>query len=120
MPNRIIKQRDYLIAILGESSTDAQLVQFQTDLSEQVGKHRSNAVILDVGLLQVIDSFTARVLSQLAGTLRLRGARPVVVGVRPEVAFSMVRLGLTLDGVSTALDLDAGLDLLDSPKRNGR
>lgn len=114
MANRIIKQRDYLLAVLGEPSTDATLVAFQTDLSDQVGLHRTRAVIVDVGLLDVIDSFTARVLSQLATTLRLRGAEPVIVGIRPDVAFAMVRLGLSLDGVATALDLDAGLDLLDA------
>ena len=119
MPNRIIKQRDYLIGILGEASTDAALTAFQTDLSEQVGEHRTRAVIVDVGLLDVIDSFTARVLSQLATTLRLRGAEPVIVGIRPDVAFAMVRLGLSLDGVATALDLDAGLDLLDSRRAIG-
>ena len=114
MPNRIIKQREYLLGVLGEASTDVALTAFQTELSEQVGLHRSRAVIVDVGLLDVIDSFTARVLSQLAITLRLRGAVPVIVGIRPEVAFAMVRLGLSLDGVATALDLDAGLDLLDA------
>ena len=113
MANRIIKQRDYLIAVLGEASTDAELTAFQTELSEEVGHHRSRAVIVDVGLLDVIDSFTARILSQLSTTLRLRGAEPVIVGIRPDVAFAMVRLGLSLDGVLTALDLDAGLDLLD-------
>lgn len=119
MANRIIKQRDYLIGVLGEDSTDAALTAFQSDLSEQVGQYRTKAVIIDVGLLDVIDSFTAKVLSQLATTLRLRGARPVVVGIRPDVAFAMVRLGLSLDGVATALDLDAGLDLLDARHGNG-
>jgi rsbT antagonist protein RsbS len=114
MANRIIKQRDYLLGVLGEDSTDAGLTAFQTDLSDEVGIHRSQAVLVDVGLLDVIDSFTAKVLSQLATTLRLRGAKPVIVGIRPDVAFAMVRLGLHLDGVATALDLDAGLDLLDS------
>lgn len=120
MANRIIKQRDYLIGFLGEASTDASLTAFQSELSEEVGLNRAKAVIVDVGLLDVIDSFASRVLSQLATTLRLRGAEPVIVGIRPEVAFAMVRLGLSLDGVATALDLDAGLDLLDSRHRIGR
>lgn len=119
MANRIIKQRDHLIGVLGEASTDADLTAFQTDLSDQVGLYRTRAVIVDVGLLDVIDSFTARVLSQLATTLRLRGAEPVIVGIRPDVAFAMVRLGLSLDGVATALDLDAGLDLLDARRGIG-
>jgi rsbT antagonist protein RsbS len=117
--NRIIKQRDHLLGIIDEASTDAALTAFQHDLSDQVGLHGSRAVIVDVGLLDVIDSFTARVLSQLATTLRLRGAEPVIVGIRPDVAFAMVRLGLSLDGVATALDLDSGLDLLDARRAIG-
>jgi len=119
MPNRIIKQRDCLIGVLGEASTDAVLTAFQTELSDEVGRNRSRAVIVDVGLLDVIDSFTARVLSQLATTIRLRGAEPVIVGIRADVAFAMVRLGLSLDGVATALDLDAGLDLLEAKRGIG-
>jgi rsbT antagonist protein RsbS len=113
MHNRIFKQRDYLVGILGEDSTDAELTGFQSSLSEMVGRHRSRAALVDVGLLDVIDSFTAKVLNQLAQVLVLRGARPVIVGIKPEVAFAMVRLGLSLDGVAVAVDLDAGLDLLD-------
>jgi rsbT antagonist protein RsbS len=113
VPNRIFKQRDYLIAVLGETSTDAELTAFQASLSEQVGRYRSKAAVVDVGQLDVIDSFTAKVLNQLARIIVLRGACPVIVGIRPEVAFAMVRLGLSLDGVATAVDLDAGLDLLD-------
>jgi rsbT antagonist protein RsbS len=119
LANRIIKQRDYLLGIIGEASTDAALTAFQTELSDQVGQYRTRAVIIDVGLLDVIDSFTARVLSQVATTIRLRGAEPVIVGIRPDVAFAMVRLGLSLDGVATALDLDAGLDLLDRRRALG-
>jgi rsbT antagonist protein RsbS len=44
---------------------------------------------------------------------RLRGAETVIVGIQPEVAFAMVQLGLTLKGVSTALDLEEGLAFLD-------
>ncbi|HVC77248.1 MAG TPA: STAS domain-containing protein [Candidatus Micrarchaeaceae archaeon] len=114
MPNRVLKQGDYLIGIIGETSTDAQLASFATTLGDEVGRHRSRAVIVDVGELKVIDSFTARMLSQIATTVSLRGARPVVVGIQPEVAFAMVRLGLHLDRVATALDLDAGLELVDA------
>lgn len=114
MPNRIFKHRDYLIGVLEHSASDGQLTDFQTELADQVGRHRSKAALVDVGHMDVIDSFAAKVLSELAVVLVLRGARPLIVGIRPEVAFAMVRLGLSLDGVVTALDVDAGLDLLDS------
>jgi rsbT antagonist protein RsbS len=62
-----------------------------------------------------MDSFATRTLRNLAEALRLRGATTVIAGIQPDVAFAMVQLGLTLDGILTALDLDEGLDLLTAP-----
>jgi rsbT antagonist protein RsbS len=65
-------------------------------------------VVIDVSALDVMDSFATRTLRGIAQTTRLRGADTVIVGIQPEVAFSMVQLGLTLDGIATALDLEEG------------
>jgi len=70
-------------------------------------------VIVDVTALDVLDSFASRTLRDLAHMIRLRGAETVIVGIQPEVAFTMVRLGLTLEGVATALDLEEGLFYLN-------
>jgi rsbT antagonist protein RsbS len=67
-----------------------------------------------VTALDVVDSFATRTIRCIAYTARLRGARTVVVGIQPEVAFAMVQLGLALDGVETALDLEEGLALLSA------
>ena len=64
-------------------------------------------------VLDVIDSFATRMLCALAHMLKLRGAETVIVGIQPEVAFAMVQLGMTLEGVHTALDLEEGLAFLD-------
>lgn len=114
----IMKQGDVLIASMQEALTDRALVELRDRLSEQVGRFRARAVIIDVTALDVVDSFATRTLRGIAYTARLRGARTVVVGIQPEVAFSMVQLGLTLDGVSTALDLEEGLRLV-RPDRGG-
>jgi rsbT antagonist protein RsbS len=88
------------------------------DLAERVGRYRSRGVIVDVTALDLIDSFATRTLCAIAHMLRLRGAETVIVGIQPDVAFAMVQLGLTLEGVGTALDLEEGLAFLDSsPKR---
>jgi rsbT antagonist protein RsbS len=68
---------------------------------------------VDVTVLDVMDSFASRTLRDLAHMTRLRGAETVIVGIQPEVAFAMVQLGLTLEGVDTALDLEEGLAFLD-------
>ncbi|MGH7206640.1 MAG: STAS domain-containing protein, partial [Nitrospiraceae bacterium] len=70
-------------------------------------------VIVDVTVLDVMDSFASRTLRDLAHMTRLRGAETVIVGIQPEVAFAMVQLGLTLEGVDTALDLEEGLTFLE-------
>ena len=73
---------------------------------------RRRGVIIDVTALDVMDSFATRTLRGLAATTRLRGAETVVVGIQPDVAMALVELGLTLDGVATALDLEEGLEVL--------
>jgi rsbT antagonist protein RsbS len=109
----ILKQRDYLIASIQAALTDADLLQLRDALVEQVGTFRSRGVIVDVTALDVMDSFAVRTMRDLAHMIRLRGADTVIVGIQPEVAFAMVQLGLTLEGVSTALDLEEGLAFLD-------
>lgn len=116
----ILKQRDYLIASIQAALTDADLLQLRDALVEQVGKFRSRGVIVDVTALDVMDSFAVRTLRDLAHMIRLRGADTVIVGIQPEVSFAMVQLGLTLEGVATALDLEEGLAYLDKKILRGR
>jgi len=109
----ILKQGPYLIATIQSALTDSDLVQLRDALVGKVGSYRSRGVIVDVTALDVLDSFASRTLRDLAHMIRLRGAETVIVGIQPEVAFTMVRLGLTLEGVATALDLEEGLFYLD-------
>jgi rsbT antagonist protein RsbS len=108
----ILKQGDFLIASIQAALTDADLEQLRDELAERVGRFRARGVIVDVTVLDVVDSFAARTLRDIAQTLRLRGAETVVVGLQPEVAVAMVQLGLTFDNVTTALDLEEGLEFL--------
>jgi rsbT antagonist protein RsbS len=109
----ILKQGDYLIASVQSVLSDSDLVLLRNVIAERVGKFRSRGVIIDVTALDVMDSYAARTLKAIAQITKLRGAETVIVGIQPEVAFTMVQLGLTLDGVATALDLEEGLICLD-------
>lgn len=109
----ILKQGDVLIASVQAALTDADLLQLRDQLTEKVGRLRSRGVIVDVTALDVMDSFASRSLRNLAHTVKLRGAEMVIVGIQPEVAFAMVQLGLRLEGVMTALDLEEGLQALN-------
>jgi rsbT antagonist protein RsbS len=109
----ILKLGKFLIASIQSALTDADLTRLQDDLAQHVGDLRSRGVIVDVTAADVMDSFTIRTLLDIAHVGRLRGAETVIVGLRPEVAFAMVQLGLRLDGVDTALDLEEGLAILN-------
>jgi rsbT antagonist protein RsbS len=109
----ILKQGQYLIASIQSALTDADLLKLQEELAGRAGKFRSRGVIIDVTVLDVMDSFATRTMRSIAHMLKLRGAETVIVGIQPEVAFAMVQLGLTLEDVATALDLEEGLAYLE-------
>jgi rsbT antagonist protein RsbS len=116
----ILKQGPYLIASIQSVLSDSELFQLRDELVDRVGRVRSRGVIIDVTVLEVMDSFACRVLRDLANMIKLRGAEAVIVGIQPEVAFAMVQLGLSLEGVVTVLDLEEGLAYLDQEKGGGR
>ena len=109
----ILKQGGILIASIQSALSDEDLLQLRDDLVQQVGKYRSRGAIVDVTVLDVMDSFAVRTLRAIAHMIRLRGAETVIVGIQPEVAFAMVQLGLTLEDITTALDLEEGLACLN-------
>ena len=115
----IQKQGNYLIASIQAALSDADLLTLREALVSKVGKFRSRGVIMDVTALDVMDSFATRVLGDIAMMIRLRGARMVIVGIQPEVAFAMVQMGLTLEGVTTTLDLEEALEHLGE-RANGK
>lgn len=108
----ILKQGDVLIASIQSALSDQDLIQLRDDFADKIGRFRANGVVIDVTALDVLDSFATRTLRGIAYVAKLRGATTVVVGIQPEVAFAMVQLGLALDDVATALDLEEGLDYL--------
>jgi rsbT antagonist protein RsbS len=108
----ILKQGHVLIATIQAALSDEDLLQLRSALVQRVVHSRSHGVIVDVTALDVMDSFACRTLSEIAQIIRLRGADTVIVGIQPEVAFAMVQMGLKLEGVAAALDLEEGLAYL--------
>jgi rsbT antagonist protein RsbS len=115
----ILRQGDYLLASINAALDDGEMLRFQESLVERIGEERARGVIVDVAALDVLDSYGARTLGKLAEMARLRGAETVIVGVSPEIAVSMVRLGMCIPHVHTALDLEQGLLLLRSLTQRG-
>jgi rsbT antagonist protein RsbS len=108
----ILKIGDVLIVSMPEALTDRDLAEMKDELADTVGRYRARGVIVDVSALDVMDSFATRTMRGIAHTTKLRGAQTVIVGIQPDVAFAMVQLGLSLEGVATALDLEEGMEML--------
>jgi rsbT antagonist protein RsbS len=113
MPVPILKQGAILIATVQAALTDSDTERLREDLMERVSRFRAQGIVVDVTAIDVMDSFAARSLRTIAHMTRLRGATTVIVGLQPEVAFAMVQLGLAFDDMSTALDLEEGIALLN-------
>jgi rsbT antagonist protein RsbS len=109
----ILRQGDYLIASIRADLSDAQLLALRDDVAERVGAHRIKGIILDVGALDVIDSFIARLLRSIVETARMRGAEAVITGIKPDVAIAMVHFNLDLAPLRVVLDLDEAVAVLD-------
>ena len=109
----ILRQGDYLIASIRSDLSDAQLLAFRAEVAERIGAQRVKGVIVEVGALDVIDSFIARLLRSIVETARMRGAEAVIVGIKPDVAIAMVQFNLNLQPLRAVLDLDEGVALLD-------
>jgi rsbT antagonist protein RsbS len=109
----ILRQGDYLIASIQSDLSDSEILALRDDLSQRIGRLRCRGLVVDVAALEVIDSFVARALRQIAITARLRGAETVIVGIQPDVAVAMVQFRLNMEPLRATLDLDEALALLD-------
>jgi rsbT antagonist protein RsbS len=116
----ILKQGDFLIASIQGALTDTDLTSLQENLVHSVRSNRSKGVVIDVTVLDIMDSFAARTLRSISIMTRLMGARLVIVGIQPDVAFTMVQLGLKLEGTMTSLDLEDGLAMLKAAEQKMR
>ena len=109
----ILRLNGCLLVTIQVDLHDELVLALQDDLSRLLMKTRAHGVLIDTSALEVVDSFIGRALAQIASVARLMDAVTVLVGMRPAVAITMVELGMSLDGVRTALNVDKGMQLLD-------
>ena len=102
----ILKMGDYLLITIQVDMHDRLAITLQEDLTDQIVKHRSHGVLIDISALEMVDSFIGRMLGSIASMARLLDAETVVVGMQPAVAITLVELGLSMTGVRTALDVE--------------
>jgi rsbT antagonist protein RsbS len=108
----ILKLENFLLVSIQVDMHDQLALTLQDDLTQRIVATRARAVLIDISALEMVDSFMGRMLGNIAAMSRILDAQTVVVGMRPAVAITLVELGLSLPGIRTALNVDAGLVLL--------
>jgi len=108
----ILQMGRLLLVTIQVDMHDRLAMQLQDDLTDRIVKARASGVLIDISSLEVVDSFIGRMISNIAAMARILDAETVVVGMQPAVAITLVELGLSLEGVRTALNVDRGMALL--------
>jgi rsbT antagonist protein RsbS len=108
----ILRMGAFLLVTIQVDMHDRLALTLQDDLSEQITRHGSKGVLIDISALEIVDSFIGRMLANIAGISRILDAATVVVGMQPAVAITLVELGLSLPGVRTALNVEKGVAML--------
>ena len=109
----ILKMGMFLLVTIQVEIHDQLAMTLQDDLTGRIAKKRSIGVLIDISSLDVVDSFIGRMIANIAAMARVLDAETVVVGMRPSVAITLVELGLPLEGVHTALNVEKGMALLE-------
>jgi rsbT antagonist protein RsbS len=108
----ILKMGSFLLVTIQVDMHDQLALQLQDDLTSRIVSAKARGVLIDISSLEIVDSFIGRMISNIAGMARILDAETVVVGMQPAVAITLVELGLSLEGVRTALNVDKGMLLL--------
>lgn len=108
----ILKINNILIVSLQGDLTDKYVVNLQHDILDKIYKTKAVGVLIDISVLDIIDSFLGRVISDTARMIRLLGAEIMIAGMKPCVAITLVELGLHIGSVNTALDMESGMEKL--------
>ena len=108
----IIKIGEYLIVSIQIDMHDKLAIQLQSQILNEIEKTGARGVLIDISVLEMVDSFFGRMLSGMASMASIMDAAVVIVGMQPAVAITLVELGLEMPGVDTALNMEKGMAML--------
>jgi rsbT antagonist protein RsbS len=108
----ILRMGEFLLVTIQVDMHDRLALTLQDDLTNRISQTGARGVLIDISSLEIVDSFIGRMLGNIASMSRVLDAETVVVGMQPAVAITLVELGMSLTGVRTALNVDAGMELL--------
>src|SRR5579862_9013171 len=110
----ILKMGHFLLVTVQVDLYDRLALNLESDLVNMIRKHSSKGVLIDISAVNIVDSFMGRILGNIAQMSKILDAHTVVVGMQPAVAITLIELGLPLNGVHTALNVEKGMELLQS------
>jgi rsbT antagonist protein RsbS len=113
----ILRMGEFLLVTIQVDMHDRLAMALQEDLTQMISRTEARGVLIDISSLEIVDSFIGRMLGNIASMSRVLDAETVVVGMQPAVAITLVELGLSLAGVRTALNVDAGMEVLKTAVR---
>lgn len=116
----ILRMGHFLLVTIQVDMHDRLAMTLQEDLTSRISETAARGVLIDISSLEIVDSFIGRMLGNIAAMSRVLDAETVVVGMQPAVAITLVELGMSLSGVRTALNVDAGMELLQESLNGGR
>lgn len=116
----ILKMGEFLLVTIQVDMHDRLAMTLQEDLTQMISVSEAHGVLIDISSLEVVDSFIGRMLGNIAAMSRVLDAETVVVGMQPAVAITLVELGVSLPGVRTALNVEAGMELLRTSGNGGK
>ena len=108
----ILQMGSTLLVTIQLDMQDQMALALQDDLANKIAESSAKGVLIDISALEIVDSFVGRMLASISGISRILDATTVVVGMQPAVAITLVELGLSLEGVRTALNVERGMELL--------
>lgn len=108
----ILRMGRTLLVTIQVDMQDQMALALQDDLANKIADTGARGVLIDISALEIVDSFVGRMLASISGISRILDATTVVVGMQPAVAITLVELGLSLEGVRTALNVERGMELL--------
>lgn len=110
----ILRMGNLLLVTIQVDMHDQLAMSLQDDLTRAIADYDSRGVLIDISSLEIVDSFIGRMLANIAAMARVLDAETVLVGMRPAVAITLVELGMSLPGVRTALNVESGMELLQT------
>ncbi|MES2938668.1 MAG: STAS domain-containing protein [Pseudomonadota bacterium] len=113
----ILQMGTTLLVTIQHDMQDQTALALQDDLASRISATSAKGVLIDISALEIVDSFVGRMLAGISGIARILDATTVVVGMQPAVAITLVELGLSLEGVRTALNVQRGMELLAQRER---